>query len=144
MGCWGYNSYESDHVMDLIDNEHDKIENTGKKWKGPVVNLALVRALNGVESYIKSWYKGDDDNKNECYVGIVMYGFIECKVKLPDIYLMKALSAAVKLLYDKGYLNTFKVPGKRRDALKKEIKIIQGCLDNPEEYKIQMAIGSLL
>ncbi len=144
MGAWGYKSYENDHVMDCINNAQDKVVYEDKEWKGPALRLAYVKMLKkviknlrGIEFFEDQYYE------YETLVGITMHALEVDKVLIPQMYLMKALRAAQLLLSKEEYLCTWKVATTRKNTLLREIRIMQNCLDNPQEFHVQVALGSI-
>jgi hypothetical protein len=101
MGTWGYHSYDNDAVSDV---------------------LAV-----GVQNLIETAKQQCRDTQPDVLVGVVI-ALLKARLHVPKEVCQEALGDVEQLMYDVGYINSFKSPSQKRMALWKEHALLRRSL----------------
>jgi hypothetical protein len=108
MGAWGNGSYECDAVMDNCDGES---KNLTEKQTNALLKKVKTTNYDPTE-----------------FFGTVLWHLVEGNSAISATNMRKAIAEAENALANSTYLETWKEPGKRRDTLKAELKLVKGLL----------------
>ena len=127
MGYWGVQSYENDHCFDELIESYDP-ENMRQVDSSKIVNAALEEWRKKKRSLKAGYYDADDQETEEILIGTTVWS-LQHGLKVSTAALIESKKLINRLLCSYDYLSVWNSAIKRKNALKKELKIVNEAIN---------------